>query len=304
MTGHFPIDETSAQLTEYDCTIIIATLGLTERSHSLERAISSIRTGNTARTRVLLVLNGNRFDQQLVDALRDRRDLELIQIAEGSLSAAILEGRRHVQSPFFGFLDDDDEYLPGAIDFRLALMAMYPEASIVATNGYRHIDGENLPIISISRDGFISNPQRAILEENWLASCGGLYRTKDLPSSLFEGVARYLEWTWLGYRIASSGRKVFLASAPTFVIHDTVASESKSGAYFLKGAEVLEQMKGIPSDPKTKKLLLRRLAQAWHDTSEFHRRNGNRSAAWSAHLRSLTYPTGLRYLAYTRRVLF
>lgn len=304
MIGHFSIDETSPQTPKHDCTIIIATLGRKDRRESLERAINSIRAGNKARTRTLLVLNGNKFDQHLVDSLRDRCDLEVIQIAEGSLSAAILEGRRQVQSPFFGFLDDDDEYLPGAIDFRIALMAQHPEASIVATNGYRCVDGENQPMMTIHRNGFITNPQRAILEENWLASCGGIYRTKDLPASLFEGVARYLEWTWLGYTLASSGRKVFLSTEPTFLINDTVYSESKSEAYFTKIAEILEQMKAIPTDPKTHKLLLIKLAQAWHDTSEFHRKNGNKRASWFAHLRSLTYPTGLRYLAYTRRILF
>lgn len=288
----------------HDCTVIIATLALKERRDSLDRAIKSARTGNKSSIRVLLILNGDRFHLPLVEELRARQDVELIQIPEASLSAAILEGRKQVQSPFFAFLDDDDEYLPGAVDLRITLMEKHPEASVVATNGYRCLDGNDQPAMPAKGDGFIDEPQQAMLEENWLASCGGLYRSKDLPISLFEGVARYLEWTWIGFRIASSGRKVFFSSAPTFRIHDTIASESKSDAYFANGAQILERMKSIASDKKTKKLLRQRLAQAWHDTSEFHRRRGNTRPAWHAHLRSLIYPTGFRYLAYTRRLLF
>lgn len=182
------------------CTIVIATLALAERRESLERAIRSLAANEQTALEVVVVVNGNRFDPQLVADLRDRDDLRVLQIETGSLSAAILAGRHSVATPFFGFLDDDDEYLPGAIDARLAVLRAHPEASIVATNGFRHLDGRDT--LAMHRLRAVENdPLAALFEENWLASCGGLYRSSDLPVELFDNVARYLELACVSFRI-------------------------------------------------------------------------------------------------------
>lgn len=285
------------------CTIIIATLALAERKQTLERAIRSLRMGNQALIEAVIVVNGNRFDPEVVAELRSRDDLRVVQIEQGSLSAAILAGRRSVTTPFFGFLDDDDEYLPAAVDMRIAALQRHPEASIVATNGFRYIDGEDA--LAMQRLHAVEkDPLDALFNENWLASCGGLYRTRDLPPELFDDVARYLEWTWLAFRFASLQKRVVVLDQPTFRIHDSAESESKSDAYRMSRVAILERLLAETRNEGIRKRIKSRIAQTWHDISCEHMRRGHFQDAWRAHVRSLGSLAGLKFLPYTRHLLF
>lgn len=285
------------------CTIIIATLALAERKQALERAIRSLGKGNQAAVEIVVVVNGNRFDPEVVAGLRGRDNLRVVQIEEGSLSAAIFAGRQSVTTPFFGFLDDDDEYLPGAVDMRIAALQRHPEASIVATNGFRHIGGED----ALAMHGLHAvekDPLGALFNENWLASCGGLYRTKDLSPELFDDVARYLEWTWLAFRFASLQKKIVVLDRPTFRIHDSAVSESKSDAYRMSRVAILERLLTETRNGEIRRRIKSRIAQTWHDISCEHMRHGRFHDAWRAHVRSLGSLAGLKFLSYTRHLLF
>ena len=61
----------------------------------------------------------------------------------------------------------------------------------------------------------------------WLASCGGLYRTSMVDVRAFAGLPRFLEWTYLGLKLAST-RRMFFLDQPTFRVHDSEDSLSKS----------------------------------------------------------------------------
>ena len=284
-------------------TIIIATLGLATRRESLERAIRSLQAGNKALIRILVVVNGNRFDPLLVEELRHRSDIDLVQIETSSLSAAILVGRNQVETPFFGFLDDDDEYLPGGVDIRLDAMRRDPEASIVVTNGFLRRDGEDHIAMNNLAD-VEEDPLSALFNQNWLASCGGLYRTSHLPSTLFEDIARYLEWTWLAFRITSLNKHVIAVDQPTFRIHDSEVSESKSDEYLFSRFTILERMYSACNNARIRKKILTKMAQTWHEISCVNLQRGKLTDAWTAHLRSLGYKAGMKYLTYTRHLLF
>lgn len=284
-------------------TIIIATLGLATRRESLERAIRSLQACNKALIRTLVVVNGNRFDPLLVEELRHRSDIDLVQIETSSLSAAILVGRNQVKTPFFGFLDDDDEYLPGAVDIRLDAMRKDPEASIVVTNGFRRRDGVDHIAMNNLAD-VEEDPLSALFNENWLASCGGLYRTSLLPSTLFEDIARYLEWTWLAFRMTSLNKRVVVLDLPTFRIHDSEVSESKSDEYLFSRIAILERMRSTCNNKQIRKKIRSKMAQTWHEISCVNLQRGKLPDAWSAHLHSLGYQAGMIYLTYTRHLLF
>lgn len=284
------------------CTIIIATLALAQRRESLERAIASIRAGNACAPRVLVVVNGDRHDAALLQALRARDDVDLLQIPAPSLPAALQAGRLAVRTPFFGFLDDDDEYLPGAVDARLQALAAEPAAALVASNGFRRRGGLDRPAMARLTE-VAADPLAALFRENWLASCGGLFRAELAPPELFEDISRHFEWTWLAFRLAAAGRHVVTLDVPTFRIHETAGSESRSEAYMLAQVAIHQRMLAHAARPDIVRALRGRLSQAWHDISAYHLRRGALGDAWSAHLHSLRHPSGFKFLSYTRRLL-
>ena len=284
-------------------TVVIPTLALGERAASLRRAIASARAGNQAAIDVVVVVNGQRFDPRLVDEVRTMAGVRVVQRPQPGSPGAILAGRLAVTTPFFSFLDDDDEYLPGAVDARIEVFEREPDVDVVAANGYRRRDGNDVRALknlaNVPRD-----PLRALFDENWLASCGASFRSSTVPAEAFERLPRHIHWTFLAFTLAVAGKRVAVVDAPAFVIHDTPGSASKQESYLLCHIEVYQRMLDAAPPPPIRAIVAARLAGALHQASDHFRRAGRSAAAWRMHLRSLTRPGGWRYLAYTRRLLF
>lgn len=294
-------DKTGQQDPTSRCTIIIPTLALTVRANSLMRAIRSVQAGNSERPAILVVVNGTRFDPALLRELGDHPDVSIHQISTPSLPAALLAGRSMVSTPYFGFLDDDDEYLPGGLDKRLTVLNARQDISVVVTNGYRHVGGNDTAAMRFPLD-VEADPLAALFSENWLASCGALFRSRDIEAGFFADLARYFEWSWLGFRIAESGRRIAVLNEPTFRIHDTMGSESKSDASMESQVPVLTRMLSQTTRPEIANLIKKRISQAWHDVSGHYLARGRLSRAWLAHVCSLRHPTGWKFLPYTRHL--
>jgi hypothetical protein len=285
------------------CTIIIPTRAAANRADALRRAIRSLCPGGSIKPRIVVVVNGNKYCQNLLEELKESPEVELIQIAAPSLPEAHFAGRRAVNTPFFGFLDDDDEYLPGAIETRLAVMDANPEISLVVTNGYRHVQGQDHPVMTnlanVPRD-----PLYALFQENWLASCGGLFRARDVSVDTFAGVPHFQQWTWVAFRLSVEGKiKVASLETPTFRIHDTPGSNSKSEEFLFSQVELYQRMLSMSPRPDIARIIRRRILKSWHDVSNHHLKKGTLGPAWTSHLKSLSHPAGWVYLPYTYRLL-
>ena len=283
-------------------TAVIPTTCSVERRDTLWRAIESLRSGNAVLAHIVIVANGGRIDPELLRELKSDVSLAVHVSGERGIPMALLTGRREVNSAFFCFLDDDDEYLPGAIDARLTAAEREPAADVVVTNGWRQALGKRAP--AFFHFGEVEgDPLSALFRENWLASCGGLYRTDSVGVELFEHLPPYVEWTWLAFRLARSGLKIRVHDAPTFVIHDTPGSASKSDAYAASYIGLFERMlaEGLPQG--VEQVVRRRLGEAWHDVSGRSLARGDLGGALRAHMRSLVFPGGVRYLSYTARLL-
>lgn len=283
------------------CSVIICTMGLPERARSLLRAIESVRIGNLQQAEVIIVVNGQKYDENLLISLSARTDITLIQIPDPSFGEALLTGRRAVTTPYFGFLDDDDEYLPGAVDARLKVLEDDPSADLVATNGYR-FKGHNDKIALHQLKAVPENPLLALYRENWLPSCGGFFRSRRVPAEFFQQLPRHIHWTWLAFRLVQANRRVTVLDHATFRINDTMGSASKSETYLFCHTDVYSRMLTAATQPQIRQLLRSRLVQSWHEVSDFHRRNGALRLAWAAHLRSFQYPSGWKFLPYTRKL--
>ena len=147
------------------------------------------------------------------------------------------------------------------------------------------------------------DPLRSLFEANWLSSCNVLFRSTFAPIKFFEDSHPYAEWTWLAYKLACSGARIVAINEPTFRIHDTPGSVSKSQAYHDAYQSLYLRMLDY-NPPKTIVPIIKaKLGADWHERSVRALALGDRKKAVAYHLRSLTLPTGLKYASYTRRLI-
>ena len=282
--------------------IIIPTTCETSRWAMLNRAIASVHTQKNVHVQVLVVVNGVRFDAEHLKTLKTRSDLSVHYELVGSLPLALHIGRSLIDTDFFGFLDDDDVYLPDALANRLGPMLEDGGVDFVASNGLRREEGK--PDIPFLTDvaGINDNPLAALNTKNWLSSCGGLYRSAKVLASDIDPELYYLEWTFLAFKLAGTHRMVFV-DKPTFCIYSTVGSLSKSEAYLLAEPVVLRKILALNLPKSVRQPLQYKLGRVHHNLAEYARRTGQLKLAWRHHLASLYFPGGRNYLTYTRYLL-
>lgn len=284
-------------------TAIIPTLAERRRWDALRRAIASLHaaTATPADLQIVVVVNGARWDTEVLDWL-GTQPVTIVRVEEGSAPLAQLMGRRQVTGSHFCFLDDDDEYLPRAIDLRLAALLQDPTADIVVTNGWRNDGAREDPVLR--KLGAVSvDPLGALFEENWLASCGALFRADRVGSEFFEGFHPYLEWTWLAFRLASAGRRVAVLDVPTFRIHDTPGSASKSFSYAESERALYERMLAAADREDVRSLLRDRIQNQWSMRAATKLRLGDVRGAWADFRHVLEYPGSWRFASLGLRLL-
>jgi hypothetical protein len=283
-------------------TVIIATLAETARADQLTRAIRSKRDGNDQHVEVLVVVNGDRYDGELVRELSSSDECRLVQLDQASFPRALSLGVDTSATPYFSFLDDDDEYLPGAVDLRLRTLEEHPDAALLVTNGYRRKGKIDHPAMR-ELDRVEADPLLALFRENWLPSCGGLFRRARTPDELFRDVPSLLEWTWIAFRIADAGGKVVVLNEPTFIINDTSGSQSASLAYVTSLPETLHLLRERTTRPEIRSALTRHLVQSLYAASSRCLCEGRSADAWRFHVQCLKQKGGWRYWKHTVRLL-
>lgn len=282
-------------------TVIIPSVCADERCETLKRAVRSLLTQDIGCPSILVVANGPRVNADFLKDIASYPQVEVLRLAEGSLPRAIALGRSHVATPYFGFLDDDDEYLPYALRLRLQALEGDLTAAVCATDGYNFVDGSDHLIETIYPET-LEDPLRGLLKANWLASCSGLYRSDLVPARFFDGVTKYYEWTLLAYKLAVSQR-VLLLNTPTYRLYVSSGSLSRSEAYRLAEPEVLKKICLLDLPTDVQRALRQRVGRAYHSLSSHFLREGRLREAWRFHARSLIQPDGWRYIPYTAHLL-
>lgn len=282
-------------------SVIIPTTCERKRWAAIERAIRSVLTQEGVAAQVIAVVNGNRYDADCFEALKQKDGVTVLYRSTGSAPLAQAAGREAVHTPFFAFLDDDDEYLPGALAIRLAPLLADPALDFVVTDGYRARGGHDE--LAVGDQGAISaDPLAALCERNWMASCGGLYRTRSVTPDFFADPAPYMEWTYLAYRLAGQ-RAMRWLDTPTYRINDSPVSLSKSEAYLQSELDILRRVLTLPLPAQARLAVRRKIGRVSHGFAERARRRGSLARAWRFHLASLVHPGGWRYLAYSRKLV-
>jgi hypothetical protein len=279
-------------------SVIIPTTAELRRRDSLLRAIDSAISQHGAVAKLVVVVNGSRCYPSLLQELEEL-PLQIVRLREASLPSAIHAGRLSVASQYFSFLDDDDIYLPDALECRLDALNS-KGADFAVSNGINAAGGLVIPDIRAAE----SNPLRALMTTNWLASCGGLYRSESISAEFFLELVKYVEWTVLGFRLLMAGKKVCFVDDLTFRLSDTEGSASKQRSMesVLNGAAVVEYMfTHAPAEVRAG--LAWKRAATYHEISDYCLHSGHLSQAWRMHVSSIRMG-GWQYLAYTRHLIW
>lgn len=284
-------------------TIIIPTVCTARRADSLRRAISSIQVAGPRMTSIIVAANGPNVDTKLAAELREQEDVRYVYFKEGSLPKTVSSAVPLADTEYFGFLDDDDELLPGSLTRRLAVIQNNQHADILLSNGYLQENGRDSLYLH-HLDMVPDNPLETFFVENWLPSCGALFRRATVGPNYFQSYHPYAEWSWLAFRLAMDKKRFCVLNEPAFRVHaDTPSSLSKSPEYRKAYISLYQRMIDLHPPQYICKILKKRLSQAHHHLSGWYLRNGDISNAIHHHLISLKAPSGLRYLPYTRHIV-
>lgn len=281
-------------------SVIIGTLAEARRRDALLRAIDSILKQEDIVVLPIVVANGKRFDPQVMADLRARNDIRFDYEELGSLPNALRVGRQLVDTPFFCFLDDDDEYFPHALRSRVDVLLANDDIDAVIGNGFRMNRGvreESAANINEARDA----PFRSMIENNWLTPCGGMYRSATIGADYFDNIPKYGEWTYVAYKLCVTGKLAFLDN-PGYMMADTEGSLSKSLEYDHAQVDILDRILELPLPLDARQLVQEKRGAALHDLSALYLSTGKFGPAWKNHLKSLLQPRGFRYFLFTRRL--
>lgn len=290
------------ETSRYAVSVIIPTLANCDRFQSIKNCISSIHRSSKTKCLSIVVVNGSQSSPPVLEWLYKQPNLKVITVPQASAPNAVRVGRKAVSTPYFSTLDDDDEYLPGSTDSKVAALESSPEADFLVTNGFSNWNGKDERFYThLSRVPL--DPLGTLFEANWLASCNALYRTDRISIEYFHDPHPFAEWTWLAYRLALDGRTVLALDEPCFRYNCSPGSLSQSQAYRNAYPALFRRMLDCNPPARIRKMILRRLSAVLHDRSSASLEAGEYREALRAHLQSLCLPGGLRYLSYTRRLI-
>lgn len=282
-------------------TVVIATDCTAQRASAIERALDSLRAQRGVRVQPLLIVNGQRYSPALLERLKADPWLRVHYVEQGGFANALGIGRSLISSEFFSFLDDDDEYLPDTLALRVGPLLQDPSVDVVVANGRRREGDHDVAVYqNLPRD--MSEAMEQFLRQNWLASCGGLFRAASVGLDAFEGLVSYFEWTLIGLRLLLARKNLVFLDIPVFRIHPTPQSLSRSSAYEAAGCDFLDGLLLLALPAALRVRVKESLAVAYNTRSLVHLRSGELLSAWRWHLRTLVAPGGWRYLPYTLRL--
>lgn len=284
-------------------TIIIPTMCTAIRAESLHRAIASIQTAGPGITSIMVAANGPKISPELIAKLSQCPGLQVVRFEEGSSPQALARAVPLVKTDYFGFLDDDDELLPNALHQRLAKLQSQPEVDIVLSNGYLHNSQRDQDYLQYL-DKVPNNPLTAFFVENWLPSCGALFRRASVDPTYFQSYHPYAEWSWLAFRLALDKKRFCILNEPTFRVYaDTPASLSKSPEYRKSYISLYQKMLAVAIPSNVRRIIQKRLSQAHHDVSSYALAEGKLGQCVRHHILSLKHPSGWIFFTYTRHII-
>lgn len=298
------MSEKQATLSPCRTEIVVPTLAETKRAPQLRRAINSVINQGA---RALVAVNGGRYDPSLLEELEGWDDIRLLRIEEPGLPNAIYRGRCAVESEFFGFLDDDDYLLPGAVNLRETCLISNNELDVVITNGLREEWGDNPQMFNepAELEHILEDPLGALLKANWMTPCGAFYRASTVSADVFLNLTKYAEWTDVAFRLIDEYKFKFLFDN-TFFQADSPGSLSKQEGQARYLLNLHERIAPKVTTKLQRQRFNRRICSLHHEVANYELSANNRGAAFRHHLKSMLLAPSIgipRYILFSRKFL-
>lgn len=283
-------------------SVIVPTAAAANRRARLLRALDSILCQEDVRAVPIVVANGSRINKGILDELRQNNNIRLVHIEEASFPLALKTGRNLIDTEFFTELDDDDELFRNALKTRLKALQTDPTADAVVTRGILRGKDTRLNTID-SLDYARKDPLEGILRCNWLYPGSALFRSETIDESFFQDIPAYLEWTYIGILLSLRRNIIFLDDITFFHSIDSDDSIQNTPECIVTRPVAVENLLTLDLPPGARRIIKRKAAAAYHSRSVAELAGENFRSAWSCHLKSLRYWSGVRYLPYTRHLL-
>lgn len=287
-----------------DVDVIVRTLADHSRSKLLFRALDSIQDQKGVTARPIVVVNGQRFEDTTLEALKNRPGIVLHQEKQASMRVARASGRNLVTAAFFSYLDDDDELIAGSLAGPIAWLKNHPECDVLINNGYFVKAGGALSE-STHLATHVGDPAMGLVKECWLSPGACLFRTASIPARMLDGEWSHLEWTHLAYELCAQRKRLHFMDTATVRYYDTPRSMSKHVQHYEVALDLLRLVRcDIRLTPAVRRQVDRKYLRALHDLALADWKRGNYVRAWRRHLGSLRPPYTLKYLLFSRKLLW
>lgn len=213
-------------------------------------------------------------------------------------------GRKLVTAPYFTYLDDDDELIAGALQSPLAWLDQHPLDHAIITNGLFIRSGGRLdPSSHLAMH--INDPAMGLLSECWLSPGAFVFRTASISQSVCSADWGQLEWSQLAFELCATRAKIHFMDVATVRYSDTPGSMSKQISHHEANLKLL---RSIRSDerlaPQVRSGADRKYLRSLHNMVPLYLASGDRAGAWRCHLGSLRPPYTLKFLLFTRKLLW
>lgn len=283
-------------------TVVIASRCDDARGELLRRACDSVRAmAGDLDYSIILVANGTRVSSQVLESMEARHDVRLIRLRSGSHPLARRVGAEFADSEFLGFLDDDDELIPGTLALRVEYFRQHPDVDVLVTDGLRvsgQVETRIFPAPETRSTDLIETMMRA----GWGAGAITL-RTQSVDLSAFDAEFRHLEWTLTVLKLARRHRFGFLDELTYRYYENTPDSLSKLFEHSLAAPEVWRRLSEVYAGTRYETAVRRRYGRECHNVAVAYALQGRMRDAWRFHFKSLASPGGLAMLPFTARLL-
>ena len=284
-------------------SVIVPTTCETARGDLITRSIGSVFAQAGVTAELILVVNGSLVDQCLLDQWRREPRLTVHRIDEGNVSRARVAGLRQATGEFFSFLDDDDEFLPGALELRARLLRGQPELDVVVTNGFHHVDHDVTHVSAAFESTIHADLGGSFLRQNWFASPASMFRRATCEIALFDTGLQHFEWTYLFFRLLSAGKRFHFDGRLTYRKYENnPASISRTAQYELAWPSILRRVLDLPLERRLKVLIRDSRLTALNHSSVLLLKGGHVAEAAGLHWQCLK-AGGWRFLPYTGRLV-
>jgi glycosyltransferase involved in cell wall biosynthesis len=283
-------------------TIVIASLCNDARSGLLRRACDSIQAmAGGLDYSIMIVANGSSVSPRVLEWLRERPDVRLIQLHSGSHPLARRVGAEMARSELLGFIDDDDELMPDTLARKLAYFHEHPEVDVLVTDGLR-INGSSVTRIFPPPGERSVDLVETMMRASWGAGALTL-RTGRVDLAAFDAECRHMEWTLTTLQLARHHGIGYLDEPTYRYYEDTPNSLSKLANHNLAGPEVWRRLSKTYAGTRYEQLVRRRYGTVCHAVSWECSRRGNMRDAWRLHAESLRCPGGLAFTPLTAKLV-